>query len=53
MSVEIDADRRRYHARLHSAGHLLDSAFFFLGMTDLEPYKVNSYHMHVSVKNTN
>lgn len=41
MSVEIDAERRMLHARIHSAGHLLDSALFLLGMTDLEPSKVS------------
>lgn len=40
MSVEVDADKRKYHARLHSAGHLLDSAFINLGVTDLIPSKV-------------
>ena len=39
--MEIDADCRRLHARVHSAGHLLDSALFFLGMTDLQPSKVS------------
>ena len=38
---------------LGCTGHLLDSALFYLGMSDLEPYKVTTYHMHVSVKNTN
>jgi len=29
-----------FHARLHSAGHLLDSALLNMGMTDLIPAKV-------------
>ena len=44
MCVEINAERRRLHARLHSAGHLLDSAFSCLGMADLEPYKVHPHY---------
>ena len=42
MKVEIDAARRMLHARVHSAGHLLDSAFTHIGVTDLIPEKVNS-----------
>ena len=38
--VEIDSVRRRHNARIHSAGHLLDSALINLGMTDLIPSKV-------------
>ena len=40
MAVEIDGERRMVNARVHSAGHLLDSALFQLGHTDLEPSKV-------------
>ena len=36
----IDADRRMMNARVHSAGHLLDSALESLGVTDLQPSKV-------------
>ena len=39
VSVEIDSERRMLNARVHSAGHLLDSALYLLGMTDLEPSK--------------
>jgi Ser-tRNA(Ala) deacylase AlaX len=42
VSVEIDSERRMLNARVHSAGHLLDSALYLLGMTDLEPSK--GYH---------
>ena len=38
--VEIDEVRRVLNARIHSAGHLLDSAFSNMGMTELIPYKV-------------
>ena len=38
--VEINSERRCTNARIHSAGHLLDSAFTNLGMTDLIPSKV-------------
>ena len=40
VRIEVDAARRMLHARLHSAGHLLDSAFINMGMTDLVPAKV-------------
>ena len=40
VRVEIDAIKRMFHARVHSAGHLLDSAFTSIGMMDLIPYKV-------------
>lgn len=40
MRIEVDATRRMLHARVHSAGHLLDSAFLNMGMTDLVPAKV-------------
>ena len=42
VCVGIDAQRRRLNARLHSAGHLLDSAFSVLGMTHLEPHKAST-----------
>ena len=40
VRIEVDATRRMLHARVHSAGHLLDSAFLNMGMTDLVPAKV-------------
>lgn len=40
MRAEIDAPKRMLHARLHSAGHLLDSALANIGMNDLIPSKV-------------
>ena len=40
VGVEIDAGRRMRHARLHSAGHLLDSALINIGVSDLIPSKV-------------
>ena len=46
MAVEIDAEKRMLHARIHSAGHLLDSALLCLGMNDLEPSKVR---VHTSI----
>ena len=42
VRIEIDVTRRMFHARLHSAGHLLDSVFTNLGMTDLIPSKVRT-----------
>ena len=41
VSLEIDADRRQLHMRLHSAGHVLDMAVSKLGM-DWVPGK--GYH---------
>lgn len=42
VRIEVDGARRMLHARLHSAGHLLDSALDKMGMlTDLVPYKVS------------
>ena len=40
VTVEINSARRCTNARIHSAGHLLDSAFINLGVTDLVPSKV-------------
>ena len=40
VRAEIDAPKRMLHARLHSAGHLLDSALANMGITDLIPSKV-------------
>ena len=40
VSVEIDGPKRMLHARIHSAGHLLDTAFANIGVTYLEPSKV-------------
>ena len=40
VSVEIDGVKRMLHARIHSAGHLLDTAFSNIGVTYLEPSKV-------------
>jgi Ser-tRNA(Ala) deacylase AlaX len=42
VEIVVDEDKRRLHARIHSAGHLLDSAFAVLGWTQLEPSK--GYH---------
>ncbi|XP_062518385.1 alanine--tRNA ligase-like [Corticium candelabrum] len=42
VEIIVDEGRRRRNARLHSAGHLLDSAFDVLGRTELEPTK--GYH---------
>ena len=42
MCVEVTESRRRMNARIHSAGHLLDSAFENLGVTDLIPSKVET-----------
>ena len=38
--MEIDGDKRMLHARIHSAGHLLDTAFSNIGFSQLEPSKV-------------
>jgi len=38
--VEIDGVKRMLHARIHSAGHLLDTAFSSIGFSELEPSKV-------------
>ena len=46
VSVTIDGERRMLNARVHSAGHLLDSALYQLGMTDLEPSKVCYYSLY-------
>jgi Ser-tRNA(Ala) deacylase AlaX len=40
--VEIDGERRTTNARIHSGGHLLDSALVNIGLTDLVPSK--GYH---------
>lgn len=40
VRAEIDSPKRMLHARLHSAGHLLDSALANIGITDLIPSKV-------------
>lgn len=40
VRTEIDGPKRILHARLHSAGHLLDSALANIGITDLIPSKV-------------
>jgi len=37
--LKIDKDRRIFHARLHSAGHLLDSAVSKLKIENLQPIK--------------
>lgn len=42
VTLAVDEDLRRLHARLHSAGHLLDAALRNLGWTQLEPSK--GYH---------
>jgi Ser-tRNA(Ala) deacylase AlaX len=40
VAVEIDGVKRLLHARIHSAGHLLDTACRNIGLTGLEPSKV-------------
>ena len=42
VTVHVDEAKRRLHARLHSAGHLLDAALRNLGHTHLVPSK--GYH---------
>jgi len=42
VSMEIDAEKRRAYARIHSAGHLLDLAVAAAGYGDLKPAK--GYH---------
>jgi Ser-tRNA(Ala) deacylase AlaX len=42
VEQEIEEGARRIHARLHSAGHLLDVALKNLGHTELKPGK--GYH---------
>ncbi|KAL5457304.1 hypothetical protein EMCRGX_G034552 [Ephydatia muelleri] len=42
VRIEVDALKRRLHARLHSAGHLMDSALTNMGVSDLIPAK--GYH---------
>lgn len=42
VELSVDEATRRLHARLHSAGHLLDAAVRNIGRTDLEPSK--GYH---------
>eukprot|EP00041_Stephanoeca_diplocostata_P041946 m.9612 g.9612 ORF g.9612 m.9612 type:complete len:300 (+) comp6966_c0_seq1:60-959(+) len=42
VHLEVNSDKRKLHARLHSAGHLLDAALINLGRVDLEPSK--GYH---------
>eukprot|EP00039_Didymoeca_costata_P014137 m.225234 g.225234 ORF g.225234 m.225234 type:complete len:230 (-) comp15955_c1_seq2:1907-2596(-) len=39
VTMKVDEPTRRLHARLHSAGHLLDSAMKKVGRTDLIPSK--------------
>ena len=46
VRVEIDAVKRKLHAQLHSAGHLLDLAFVNIEMTDLIPSKVRRQYMY-------
>ena len=43
VHVEINGEKRRLYARLHSAGHLMDSALTKLGIDKLVPYKVVRY----------
>lgn len=43
VQIEIEAERRQLNARLHSAGHLLDSACTNLSLRDLEPAKVTRW----------
>nr|CAB3476514.1 unnamed protein product [Digitaria exilis] len=42
VSLEVDAERRSFNSRLHSAGHLLDICVHNVGLFQLEPGK--GYH---------
>ncbi|KAL6848279.1 hypothetical protein ACP4OV_022407 [Aristida adscensionis] len=42
VSLEVDAERRSFNSRLHSAGHLLDNCMQNVGISHLEPGK--GYH---------
>merc|ERR1712098_92751 len=42
VELEINAEKRKLYARIHSAGHLLDLAVVAAGYTDLKPSK--GYH---------
>merc|ERR1712093_139775 len=42
VELEINAEKRKLYARIHSAGHLLDLAVVAAGYTDLKPAK--GYH---------
>jgi len=39
VAMAVDEEKRRLHARLHSAGHLLDAAMTNIGKGDMEPAK--------------
>jgi Ser-tRNA(Ala) deacylase AlaX len=39
VKCHVDEDKRRIHARVHSAGHLLDIAMMRAGRSDLKPSK--------------
>lgn len=41
VTCVLDADKRRTHAKLHSAGHLLDIAMSLCGKSELTPTKGN------------
>ena len=42
VDCQVDEEKRRLYARVHSAGHLLDIAMSLAGRTDLKPSK--GYH---------
>jgi Ser-tRNA(Ala) deacylase AlaX len=39
VEVHVDETKRRLHARIHSAGHLLDIAMRMAGRAELKPSK--------------
>lgn len=39
VHIRVDEERRRLHARIHSAGHLLDAAMRKIGRGEMEPAK--------------
>ena len=39
VHMHVDEERRRLHARIHSAGHLLDAAMRNIGRGEMEPAK--------------
>jgi Ser-tRNA(Ala) deacylase AlaX len=45
VALEVDGEKRKLHARYHSAGHLLDIAVRRCGQTQLQPGK--GYHFPV------
>jgi len=49
--VNIDGEKRKMNARLHSGGHLLDVAVMNLGLKDLKPGKVKKKKKNKLVEN--